>query len=220
MMEHDAMGTNERLDVLISRVVDAEATGAEWDELSIHAERDPSIWRRLAESQRDQTALREGVCAAIACAGTIEAPVQHVMAERLSQRTRIVATWGGWAAAAVVLLGISLAPKLGLGTRQSGIQATLPGPMTIVPAAETDPDAALAAYLKAGQAKGTVMGESPNRVLIDSRPAVGGGYDVVYLRQIIERTHVPELFQKGTDDLGRPAPVRYEVAPESVKGAY
>ncbi len=214
------MGTSDRLDLLISRVVDAEATGVEWDELSRHADRDRSVWRRLAECQRDQSSLREGVCAAIAGAANVEAPVHRVMAERLSGRTRIVATWGGWAAAAAILLGISLAPKLGLGTKQSGLQATLPGPMSVVPAIETDPDAALAAYMKAGQAKGTVMGEMPTRVLVDSRPAAGGGYDVVYLRQIIERAHVPELFRQGTDDLGRPAPVRYEVPPESVKEAY
>jgi len=219
-MKSDAMGPAERIDLLISRVVDGEASGVEWEELSLEAGRNPALWRRLAESQRDQTALRDGVNAAIAAAIEVEAPVQRVMAERLGQRTRVLATWGGWAAAAAIALGFALGPKFGLSTpRGNGNNQAGLTPVPI-PSFDNDPDAALAAYMKAGQAKGTVMGEVPTRVLVDSRPAPGGGYDVVYLRQIIEKAHVPQLYQTGTDDLGRPAPVRYDVLPPSVKEAY
>ncbi len=217
-LRSDAMGPGERIDLLISRVVDGEASGVEWEELSLAAGANPALWRRLAESQRDQTALRDGVNASIACALDVEAPVQRVIVERMGQRARLVATWGGWAAAAAIVLGIAVGPRFGLGNRSPQNAANLnPVP---APSFENDPDAALAAYLKAGQAKGTVMGEMPTRVLIDSRPAPEGGYDVVYLRQIVERAHVPKLYQTGSDDLGRPAPVRYDVPPPSVKEAY
>ena len=48
------------------------------------------------------------------------------------------------------------------------------------------------------------MMEMPTRVLVESRPADGGnGYEVLYLRQVLERTVVPDLYRfDGRDERG------------------
>ena len=71
------------------------------------------------------------------------------------------------------------------------------------------PDEAVKAYLEMGAKSGRVMGELPNRLLVDSRPAPqGNGFEVVYIRQFIERGVVNDLVRFGEDESGRPVPVR------------
>ena len=52
----------------------------------------------------------------------------------------------------------------------------------------------------------------PERVLIETRPSeTGRGYELLYLRQILERTVVPDLYKfYGQDEMGRPTLVRYD----------
>ena len=76
----------------------------------------------------------------------------------------------------------------------------------------------LARYLDQGYEEGRVVGELPDKVLIRATPMAlqDGtiGYDVVYVRQILERVQVPDLYTFGAtqDELGRsrmqPVPVR------------
>ena len=75
-------------DILISRVVDDEATGEDWAALKELAERDPAVWRDLAEAQYTSIGLASAVQAAIEVADDVEAPVhEHI---RARQRSR----WG------------------------------------------------------------------------------------------------------------------------------
>ena len=39
------------------------------------------------------------------------------------------------------------------------------------------------------------------------------GYEVVYVRQILERTVVKDLYRLGADEAGEPRPVRVEIRP-------
>jgi hypothetical protein len=73
-------------------------------------------------------------------------------------------------------------------------------------------DEAWNAYIAKGRESGAVVGEMPAKVLIESRPNPSGeGYELLYLRQVVERTIVPDLYQyTGQDESGRPTPVRYQ----------
>lgn len=202
---------DDRASVLLARVVDGEATREQWDELARLADADPRLWRTLAHYQRDAATLTAQVGTILAMADRVEAPVGQVARERATEqvrgRSRMAATWGGWAAAAAVVLGAVLAPKLGL------LPTVGPavGPQTAgVPALST-PSELFNAYLDSGKKQGIVVGEVPTRVLLDQKPLDTGGYEVTYLRQIVEKIQVPQLYQVGRDELGNEVPVRLEV---------
>lgn len=226
MSERDAasgggrsVGELDRLDVLMSRAVDGEATAGDWSELSTLAGADGGVWRELAERQRDQAALSRAVQVALVAADRVDLPRQAAVSDQSGRvpaieivrgRSRMISTWGGWAAAAAIVAAVALAPRVGINT---GAAPRVPTAGPTNTAGFADPAAALRAYLDKGQAAGTVVGEVPTRVLVDSKPIDGGGYEITYLRQIIERARVPELYQVGTDDLGRAVPVRASVDP-------
>ena len=72
--------------------------------------------------------------------------------------------------------------------------------------------ALLTRYLEQGKKSGQVVGELLDKVLIETRPVQNGdGYEVYYIRQIIEKARVPDLYTFGTDDTGQAVPVRIEV---------
>jgi hypothetical protein len=204
-MTHEQFEHREQeAEVLISRVVDGEATARDWDRFRAIADQDPTLWREMAEYQHDHGAVVAMVSQAIAIADEVEAPTHEDMEERLRNRLRILASWGGWAAAA------SLAVMWGVG------QAKTTGPILgssagIVPGLNTPSDF-LKGYLQQGQATGQVVGEMPEKILVETRALPEGqGYEVYYIRQIIERTTVPDLFMIGTDEAGRPVPVPLEI---------
>ena len=66
---------------------------------------------------------------------------------------------------------------------------------------------------RAGQKAGSVVGEVPTKAMVEVRPAENGqGYEVIYIRQILERVHVPELYRAtGVDDRGQPRLVPAEM---------
>ena len=218
------------VDALISRVVDGDATEAQWSAFRSLAEKDPSLWRELAECQRDHVELAADVAAAIAVAERVDAPVHEEIGRRFAERVRLVATWGGWAAAAVVALAWFTGGLGGVGPTTGGSQAAVfdPGklkPQDVLNQYVTDgklsPAELYQGYLDAGQQKGLVVGELPDRVLITTRPMkAGGGYEVVYLRQIMERTRVKELSGVGYTDWGQMVPIPFEVRQPGESGRY
>jgi hypothetical protein len=49
----------------------------------------------------------------------------------------------------------------------------------------------------------------PRKVLMHAEPAADGrGYDVVYVRQIVERARVGGMYRFSQDEAGRVTPVR------------
>ncbi len=203
-------------DMLISRIVDGEAGDGDWTSFRALAEREPSLWRELAEYQRDQSELSAVVASAIRIADGVEAPVEEEMGRRLSTRTRLVSTWAGWAAAAAV----ALAWFTGLNNHQSpstGNNANLVNLDSLKPQEVVDnyvkqgklsPDDLYNTYLDVGRERGLVVGEVPDRVLITARPMKsGGGYEVVYMRQIMERTRVKQFSGIGITDWGQQVPI-------------
>jgi anti-sigma factor RsiW len=211
--ENDSPVDIERL---IARVVDGEATSTQWRIFCSLAEADPTLWRQLAEAQHQQAELSAQVMRAVAVCEEIEAPVQEELAYRFNQRLRtavVVGGWSGWLAAAAAMLvawgvGIPSAGTTGGYSNGASMQAGFGGWAD-----------ALQAYLEGGRASGHVVGELPERILLEARPVSaaesrdGGRYEVIYLRQIMERAVIKEFYGMGSDDLGRPAPVRIHIAP-------
>jgi len=209
-----------RTDILISRLLDGEARVEDWQEFSSLASMDPELWRELAESQRQQNLLTTAVADLTKRVDDVElpdlsddevdAPYIHVG----PLRPRVVA-WVGWAAAAALAIvlwsgqrpnantGGPLTPNSNTGTHVPVNSAGLGG---------YSPDELLQAYLDKGKVEGNVLGELPDKVLLETRPAAeGGGYEVLFIRTILERTNVPELYEFGAqDEAGRPVLARFE----------
>ena len=211
-------GGARQSDVLISRVVDGLARESDWTEFRALADREPTLWRELAEMQHDHAELSGLVQAAVRTADGIEAPVKEEMDRRFSERMKLVGTWGGWAAAAAIVLVWATGPA-GLINRNSQLQQSGFGtPIPIQqPMSATD---ALQTYLDKGREENLVVGEIPSQVLIEARPLKAGGYELLYLRQIMERRVVKELNTVGQSDDGRPVAVPYKVGTTGMAGPY
>ncbi len=193
-------------DILISRAIDGDATTAEWDQLTARAEADPTILVELAAALREHGAFGRAVNADVAVADAVEMPTAG-----FTPTARSVATlsnlrgWTGWAIAAVLTIAwvggvLNLVqPKQAL-TEQAGF------------AHDATAAQMLQAYLDKGRQEEFVIAELPERVLIETRPsATGRGHELLYLRQILERTVVPDLYEYySQDEMGRPTLVRYD----------
>lgn len=197
--------SNHQADILISKIIDGDATEAHWAELVILAEQDGGVWRDLAESQHDQQVLSRTINAAVSVSERVHAPVNRFdpdeLAGRGSRGRKLPASaWSGWAVAAVVGLA-AFANNFGLST-QTGNQTS------IISSAED----AFKEYLRLGQKNGEVVGELPSRVMVSSKPAPdGNGYEVVYLRQVLEVQIVPDLYEfAGQNDQGQPTLVPFQ----------
>jgi hypothetical protein len=204
-------------EMLISRVVDGVAQEQDWTEFRHLADRDPSLWRELAETQHNHTELTALVQAAIAVADDVDAPVREEMDRRFSERMRLVGTWGGWAAAAAIVLVWATGPA-NFFDRNTGNGAGILGPgPTLAPQTASD---ALQAYLDKGREEKLVVGEVPSPLLVEARPLKGGGYELIYLRQIMERRVVKELSTVAQDEFGRPVAVPYKIGATGAAGPY
>ena len=59
---------NEHKELLVSRVIEPDATSAQWDELTAAAEADPDLWQRTVQTLRDKQAISRAVNASVAIA--------------------------------------------------------------------------------------------------------------------------------------------------------
>ncbi|HZW11239.1 MAG TPA: hypothetical protein VFF69_15155 [Phycisphaerales bacterium] len=189
-------------DVLITRVLDGEATPEDWAAFRAMADRDHSVWADLADAQQDRAELATALSEAVALADDIEAPLEVHAGEQFRRRFIAAGGWFGWAAAAVLALGAATGQIRTGVDREPARQAGL---LRI-----DSPEDALQVYMDKGQEAGCVIGEVPERVLISSAPTPDGqGYTVVYLRQIIERQRVEDFYTLGRNEAGQPVPVPY-----------
>lgn len=218
---------NNELDILVSRVVDKVASKADWEALEAMALSDPGVWRELAAAQRMDQQLSGEVWTETAAALWVSLPsaTADLAAGRAQQRSRLVAMWGGWAAAAAIALAF-VGQRSERGAPAGGTELTganLPGmdlaATDLVPIRSASD--ALRAYLDRGRLDGLVIGELPDKVLVQTRPiANGGGMEVVYLRQIVERARVDDLYRPTTDELGNVTGLPVRVTPASERGWY
>lgn len=206
-------GASDARDRLISRIIDARAAEADWRSFRSLAERDPGVWRDLAAAQRQHELLCEGVRAATAAADGVGLPLADP--RPLERRLDGVARWGGWAAAAALVL--VWATGLRPGPAEPRLHAAgMAGPLLH----DATPDEALDRYLDAGRSAGLVVGEVPERVVVETRPRPDGSVEVVYLRQIVERRVTDRVYREVTDDAGRRVPVAMPASEFQVIHAY
>ena len=193
----------DRRDELISRIIDGEASEQDWTSLRALARHDASVWTDLTSTQRQHELLTDVVEEIGFIADEIEIPDGELLtpSERFQRRMDGVRAWGGWAAAAAILLvwftGIS-APMGGPG----GGEASMIPSLSSQP---LGPDQAFERYLESGRKAGTVLGVMPQRTVLETRPrADGSGTEVLYVRQILEREFVPadQMFKVSRDEFG------------------
>ncbi|MBL8990899.1 MAG: hypothetical protein JNJ48_04885 [Phycisphaerae bacterium] len=188
-------------DVLISRLIDGRAGAADWAALRQIASADATVWSDLAESSRLDGSLGALMGTEVARADRVELPGSPrfggaPIAGRIAVPARL-----GWAVAAV--LGLSLVGVL-IGVRPGSTNISpLDGGHGAALGGFTRPAEALAAYMQLGRQDGSVVGEMPQRFVVDTRP-VEGGTEVTYVRQIVEKALVKDFYKLGTDETGRP----------------
>lgn len=185
-------------EVLISRLVDARASEADWAALRSLAKVDDSIWSEIIQTRRVGDGLTTEVHAALAHVEHVDMP--HLRITRPVPAARPVRSHLiGWAAAAVLALGF-VAQQAGLirtGMERPGAQGTLVN-------LPTSPQSAWDAYLSTGREAGLVVGELPERTVVDVRPSASGeGYDAFYIRQVLERAWVSDLYKIGVNESGK-----------------
>ncbi|MHC5112803.1 MAG: hypothetical protein ACYTGP_00070 [Planctomycetota bacterium] len=210
---------DDHLELLISRIVDGDADARTWEEIASIAADRPTVWRELAETQRDHSAIQRTMGRAQAVAETVPTPhAGRGTTYGLSIHTEPVAVrprwwnWSGWAVAALVALawavgfnGLPNGPRLD-GSLEGGPAMHEAGLVPISSAQD-----AFREYMSRGQEEGTVLSTEPRRLLVRTAPAPDeGGIEVIFIQQIMERTVVPDLYQlQGTDEQGRPSLVQY-----------
>ena len=198
------IATRDRVDMLVSRIADAEARTEDWAAFNALADRHPWAWRELAQAQREHAAMCVAVGVAIQSADTVFLPVRAGGANLAESRPRF-AMWAGWAVAAC--MGLAFAGGFRLPVH-NGVQPNAAG----VDLTKWTPNDYVNGYVNSGEKTGLVLGEVPRRVLIESRPLdQGEGFEVVYIRQFVERAQVSDLLKFATDETGRAVPVRQVV---------
>ncbi|GAB4548310.1 MAG: hypothetical protein Tsb0013_08770 [Phycisphaerales bacterium] len=190
MNEHDRYQPTQE-DVLIGRVVDHEATPADWTRLDELAADDPELWSRLGRAQRAHAGLRIAVDDAIACAELVDIPDGRVHgAGRFSRFGRLTAG-AGWAVAAVLGL-VLLNPVMSNTPGNAGTGATLTAGMPTL-LSQATPDEAYTQYLARGLADGRVVSEMPTLVLEQNQLEGGAGVEMLVVRRIVERRTAPTV---------------------------
>lgn len=205
---------------VISRLSGGEATEQEWASFERIADDRPQLWRELAQAQRDQLALMDAVGDAARQAEHVDfarAAADAVAAEAPARPLRLnrLGAWTGWAVAAVVTLvaAAQLNQSRALMQTPIGGQTSQAG---VLPSFDSPSDA-FQFYLDKGRETGQVIGEVPTKVLVDSRANPAGvGYEVVFIRQVVERAVVPDLYQvRGENEAGQPTLTRFVRRPRS-----
>ncbi len=197
---------NQDGDVVISRVLEGRGRAADWQRLREVTNQDDGAWDRLIGSASDQDALGEAVALAGDRAETVAAggsngamvfpSVQGRRADRAVRAARL-----GWLMAACMALGlVSVSLRTG-GGGGAGVQNTGTAGFSLDSLSSSD---LMNGYKVRAAQEGTLVGELPQRVVIETRPSADGkGYEVLYMRQFIERAIVDDLYKLGTDETGR-----------------
>jgi len=218
--DHDAL-LDELLpdsarDLLLSRIIDGRAGSADWDRFRAMAAREPESWAELGDFQRQHESLRHELSCAVSLADRVGLPAGVVDDTSTRQRLGFAGRWGGWAAAAALLLAWSMGtPSLPTGDDGSlpTQSAGLPGSgIAGIGLREAEPEQAFEQYLVAGQRSGRVVAEMPEQVVIETTPRADGSIEVLYLRQVIERRVIDRAYRRMHDEAGNTiaVPVRYE----------
>ncbi len=194
------------IDRLMTRVVDGEANGHEWSAFADAADRTPRLWRELACQQRDATHLVRAVARRLEPTLNVQMPEQPY---RGAAWTPAALRSVGWAAAAM----LALAWGISVGLRSESMPTSSAVHTASLFDVPRTSDELFERYIDLGQREGIVVGELPTKLLIESRELAGGGFEVLFVRPVIERRVVPTMYGItgiADDGLPRLAPVGHD----------
>tara|TARA_R110002096_G_scaffold344921_11_gene538366 strand:- start:55024 stop:55722 length:699 start_codon:yes stop_codon:yes gene_type:complete len=189
-------------DLLISRVIDGSASPEDWSSFRILAASDAEVWTDLSDAQREHEALCEVMNAASSIADRVDLPGGSGSPLVFESRVTTTARWGGWAIAAVLLLGWYTG-SITMNTSEPSPANTA----SLIPISKASPEQAMDQYMHAGQQSGQVVGEMPNQIVIETRPMKDGTIEVTFIRQIIERRVLDQAYRETVDEFGNPIAV-------------
>ena len=194
---------SDRRDVLIGRVVDGEASSQDWAEIRELAGDDQSIFAEIAELQDLRRDTMEMVDEVGDLAEGVELPLYMHPKSSPAGRLKFAGVWGGWAVAAMVAVAWSIGLRPGdpllVGDLNQGTQTGSLGGSVIQTAGD-----ALQQYLDLGKESGEVVGELPSGIVLEKTPLTdGSGYEVLYIRPIIERAVVHNVFREVQTESGQ-----------------
>ncbi len=200
-------------DVLITRVIDGAATSDDWATFRATAAHDPSIWAQLARTQQIHETMCQRVQSELAAADRIELPGGLIDDRPVHARLDMVSRWGGWAAAIAIMVVwiFGQSSPMDISNEHNPVKAGMPGSGILLDQAK--PDQAFDQYLSSGQTLGQVIGEMPDRIVIETRPMPDGTIEVLYLRQIIERRVIDHAYREMRDETGNVFPVPVKLSP-------
>jgi len=168
-------------DLLLSRAVERAAGAADWAALERIARSDPAVYRRLADTLRQESELGRAVDAAGSLAERIDGAAPRAM-----RRGPALAPLLGWAAAALFCV-LWLA---GLMRPDSPPPADFASTVPVPEAADPDGGSVLLKRLPA-----VVVGMQPD--------AETGALEVILIRRTLERARASDLRELCVDELGR-----------------
>ncbi|MBI3818778.1 MAG: hypothetical protein HY286_08820 [Planctomycetes bacterium] len=172
----------DREDLWIHRVVSGAATAEDWNGIESAAAADTAVWERLAAAIRDERHLLQFTDRIAALAAKVELNIPAAAARPAS---RAVALSGWLTAAAITIFSF-----ISVLTQKSSASQ---------PSNARDPYAA------------EVVGELP-RVLIETRAVEGGGFEVTYVRRVVERAIASGFDQLQINDAGQAVRVPISLA--------
>lgn len=188
-------------EVLISRLLDGRAKPEDWRAFRAAAERQGIMWDDLIESATDLQSLSRAVnlvAEGTTCIDVHEAARRDAGRLRSGGLSRINRL--GWLVAACLALGL-----ISVTLRQRDITYK-PAPVNQAGFLSSMTSQQLMdQYYEAGKREGRVIGELPQVTELERRPlGEGKGYEVLYLRHVLERAVVDDVYKLGTDDAGQP----------------
>lgn len=203
----DSASEQTRVDLLISRIVDQEASDEDWTMFRAAAATDGHLWRTLAETQAAQRRLDEAMEPLLDLADEVPLP-------EVAPATPMVIrwpSWAGWAAAALLAIAWFMTgprPPVPDATNGTGTMtaSTLP---TSIPSdgmiTTTTPQEMLTGYLQSEH----VVGQGDPYVI--ETVETEQGTQVLIVRPIFERiqlapSYQPYVSEDGTVNFRRVTP--------------
>lgn len=197
-----------------------EADAADFRAFESLAKSEPKAWERLARALRDELDMRSALYAedhaARAEAEITRAATQRPGRDQAQRRPGSIApvftfrAWSGWATAAMIAIAWTI---FAVAPTEPHEPMTSPAPRAQF--ASYTVDDAYERYLELGRSEGRVIRELPAR-MIEMESDEDGGMVVYYIRQLLEREYVNEMYRYGEDELGRPLPVPIDFTSISV----
>lgn len=216
-------------DLLITRLVDGRAGSRGWRTFKVTLPADGRLIDDIIDTASDQEALQEAMQEALAphlarsaamsladARSTGPQPLTLPAAVNPTRSTGKVASKAGWAVAAclgLMLLGVIVRQTAGplggpAGSSSAPIQQAA-GIGAGLGLGSMNSEQLINQYVQVGQQEGKVVSMLPQFIVLESRPVTGSdgkpaGHEVLYVRQVLERAVVDDVYRLGKSDTGQP----------------